>query len=67
MSIKLDDVEYFTSKEICEIYSITNQTLQYWRKKGLNHFSNSIRKIYYTKKDIQDFLLGESKCVNPVK
>jgi hypothetical protein len=59
MAININGIEYLTSKEVCKIYSISNQLLQYWRKKGLKHFSKSLKKIYYTKEDINQFLIGK--------
>ena len=61
MTLIINNVEYLTSKEVCEIYSISNQLLQYWRKKGLKSFSKSLRKIYYTRDDINYFLIGDKK------
>ena len=59
MPLIINNIEYITSKEVCKIYSISNQLLQYWRKKGLKHFSKSLKKIYYTKEDINQFLIGK--------
>ena len=60
MPITINNVEYLTSKEVCEIYSISNQLLQYWRKKGLKHYSKSLKKIYYIENDINEFLIGNT-------
>jgi len=60
MTIIINEIEYITSKEVCEIYKISNQLLQYWRKIGLKNYKRSSKKIYYTKLDIDNFILGKN-------
>jgi len=59
MSVIINEKEYLTSKEVCQLYSMSNQLLQYWRKKGLKYYNKSLKKNYYLKSDIDEFLIGK--------
>ena len=42
------DKEFFTTKEIVELFGINRQTLHRWRKKGIIQYKNILSKnVYY--------------------
>ena len=49
--------EYYTSKEIQEIFKVTKQTVLHWRKSGLlPYVAINKRKFLYKKEDVQNLL-----------
>lgn len=56
------DKEFYTTKEIIELFGINRQTLHRWRKKGIIQYKNiGERKFIYKKQDIEKLLDYESK------
>ena len=52
---KLDEVTY-TSEQVCKMLGIATKTLQNYRDKKSIGFSQVSSKIWYTAKDVQEFL-----------
>ena len=63
----MTDKEYYTSKEVQDIFRIHRQTLYSWRKKGLiDYITLGERKTLYKKSDIEK-MLGKKEEIKEIK
>jgi len=57
--IKINDVTYYTTKDICEKFGVTNETVRRWRNNGIIKFNKiSPKKFIYDENDIIKMLRG---------
>ena len=47
---------YISNKEFTEVMDVSSRTAQTWRDEGKIGFSQEGRKIYYSLKDIEEFM-----------
>ncbi len=53
----MDNKEYYTNKEIENIFKVTKQTILRWRKQGLlPYIAINQRKFLYKKEDVEKIL-----------
>lgn len=55
-----NDKEVYTDKDMMELLQIDRKTLKKYRDEGLLSFSHPFDKYYYSKDDVQNFLLNKS-------
>ncbi len=59
MPITINNINYYTTKELTEKFNVTNETICEWRKnKGLKYSKISPKKFVYSELDLENFVKG---------
>lgn len=51
--------EVLTNTDVMRILKVSSSTLQGYRSKGLINFTKRGKKVYYSRKDIEDYISSE--------
>lgn len=59
MPININNMNYYSTKELVEKFNVTYETIGEWRKnKGLHFSKISPKKFIYSEIDLENFLKG---------
>jgi len=60
MTVQVNGVNYYTTKDLVEKFKVSNETIRDWRdNKGLKFNKISPKKFIYSENDLENFLKGK--------